>query len=80
MIFNLCSVATLCVIYILFIYRYVTSLLQTNIVYVNTVAAKKESLFPNPDKFDPERWARDKPHPFSILLFGFGARSCYGKE
>ena len=54
-------------------------LLQTGITYLNSIVGKKESLFPNPDKFDPDRWARDKPHPFSVLTFGFGARGCYGE-
>ena len=52
--------------------------IQTNIVYINSVAGKKPDIFPNPEVFDPERWARDKPHPFAHLLFGFGPRSCYG--
>ena len=56
-------------------------LLQTGIIYLSAVAGKKKSLFSNPDKFDPDRWARDKSqsHPFSVLTFGFGARGCYGE-
>ena len=52
--------------------------MQTNIVYLNSVAGKNENIFPNPETFDPERWTRDKPHPFALLLFGFGPRGCYG--
>ena len=42
------------------------------------LAGRNEQLFPNPEKFDPARWARDKPHPFAVLPFGFGPRACYG--
>ena len=54
--------------------------MQTNILYINSIAAKNEQLFPNAKKFDPGRWARDKPDPFAILPFGFGPRSCYGQS
>ena len=53
--------------------------MQTNLVYLNSVAAKNKDIFPNPEVFDPERWARDKPNPFALLLFGFGPRMCYGE-
>ena len=52
--------------------------MQTNVVYLTFIAGMNEKLFPNPDKFDPERWARDKPNPFAVLPFGFGPRACYG--
>lgn len=44
---------------------------------------KNEKFYPNPDKFHPERWLRDKSethcragvaNPFSFLPFGYGAR------
>ena len=54
-------------------------LMQTNVGFLNSIAGKNEQLFPNSEKFDPERWARDKPNPFAVLSFGFGARNCYGK-
>ena len=53
--------------------------IQTSIVYLNSVAAKNKDIFHNPEVFDPERWARDKPNPFALLLFGFGPRMCYGE-
>lgn len=52
--------------------------LQTNVAYLNSVIGKNEKLFPNPENFDPARWARDKPNPFALLPFGFGPRNCYG--
>ena len=53
--------------------------MQTSLVYLNSVAAKNKDIFPNPEVFDPERWARDKPNPFALLVFGFGPRMCYGE-
>ena len=53
--------------------------MQTSLVYLNSVAAKNKHIFPNPEVFDPERWARDKPNPFALLPFGFGPRMCYGE-
>ncbi|KAK7788927.1 hypothetical protein R5R35_014078 [Gryllus longicercus] len=40
-------------------------------------------LFPDPDKFDPERFSQaNEPHavPFSYLPFGAGPRSCIGMQ
>ena len=42
-------------------------------------AGRDEKLFPDPLKFDPERWNRDETHSFAIQPFGFGPRGCYGK-
>lgn len=39
-------------------------------------------LFPEPEKFIPERWSRDNkdpPNVFASLPFGFGARMCVGE-
>ena len=59
--------------------HYTLCVLQTNVCYLIFIAAKNEQLFPNADKFDPARWARDEPNPFAVLPFGFGPRSCYGE-
>ena len=55
--------------------------IQTQILYSNFEAGQNEDLFPNPDKFDPDRWARDEDErsAFVSLPFGFGPRACYGK-
>ena len=57
---------------LLYLYFNTLSLLriQTNIVYLNSVAAKNKDIFHNPGVFDPERWARDKPNPYAVLIFG----------
>ena len=55
-------------------------ILQTNVWYLAFIPAKDERIFPNPEKFDPARWARDRPNPFATLPFGFGPRSCYGEQ
>ncbi|GFR86455.1 sterol 26-hydroxylase, mitochondrial [Elysia marginata] len=51
------------------------------------VMSRDEKVFPNPDEFHPERWLREGrdeneplPHPFSLLPFGSGVRSCVGRR
>lgn len=43
---------------------------------------KDPSIFPEPEKFDPERFseqrAEDKKVPYSFIPFGGGARQCLG--
>ena len=48
-------------------------------IYSGYSAGRDEKLFPNPMKFNPERWKRDESHAFAIQPFGFGPRGCYGK-
>ena len=35
-------------------------------------------LFKDPQQFNPDRWATDDIHPFTMLPFGFGPRGCWG--
>ena len=45
------------------------------------VVGSLPELFPEPDKFRPERWSRDNkevPDSFSSLPFSFGRRMCVG--
>ena len=52
---------------------------QTLISYNGLCAGQNEKYFKNPHKYDPDRWTRDVIHPFSLLPFGVGARSCWGR-
>ncbi|GAB1610196.1 probable cytochrome P450 12a5, mitochondrial [Argonauta hians] len=47
--------------------------------------AMSEEFFENATEFKPNRWLRDSPereitHPFAVMQFGFGPRSCLGKR
>ncbi|XP_068185618.1 cytochrome P450 [Antennarius striatus] len=44
-----------------------------------------ETIFPDPQAFQPERWLRGaeekfKKHPFGSVPFGFGIRACLGRR
>ncbi len=57
--------------------------LQTLIVMSNIAAGTDPKLFPDPYSFKPERWDRGNeqlPNSFSSLPFGYGRRSCVGKN
>jgi cytochrome P450 len=38
----------------------------------------REDLYPDPDRFRPERFLERKPSPFEFIAFGGGARRCLG--
>ncbi|KAL5995038.1 hypothetical protein ACLOJK_025096 [Asimina triloba] len=42
--------------------------------------SKSEEYFPEPQKFDPWRFERDSPIPYTFIPFGGGPRMCPGKE
>jgi cytochrome P450 len=41
---------------------------------------RRADYFPNPEKFDPDRWLGEEPPPFSYVPFGAGARRCIGED
>jgi cytochrome P450 family 138 len=50
---------------------------HTVIVSISTLHADPE-LFPDPDRFDPQRYVGTKPPSFAWLAYGGGSRRCVG--
>ncbi|CAI9719319.1 cytochrome P450 27C1-like [Octopus vulgaris] len=49
----------------------------------NYAMSRDERNFPNANEFIPERWFRSdtrKFHPFAVIPFGHGSRSCIGRR
>lgn len=68
-------------------------LLQTHVIFPHLVVSNVDEYFPQPEKFIPERWLKNKAefsecpahnrtqiHPFVSLPFGYGRRSCLGRR
>ncbi|XP_077293107.1 cytochrome P450 CYP12A2-like isoform X1 [Arctopsyche grandis] len=57
--------------------------------FLHMAISVSEKHFPRPQEYIPERWLREnidsdisykKAHPFCMMHFGFGARSCIGRR
>lgn len=59
---------------------------QTHVIFPHYVLSNKESYFPEPTKFIPERWLKNEEqsqkdiHRFVSLPFGYGRRTCIGRR
>ncbi|TKR73228.1 hypothetical protein L596_020563 [Steinernema carpocapsae] len=53
---------------------------KVNVTAQLSVILNDESDFPNPGKFDPERYIKDKELIKHVIAFGIGKRSCVGES
>ncbi|XP_046624865.1 probable cytochrome P450 12a5, mitochondrial isoform X1 [Neodiprion virginianus] len=58
---------------------------DTYVIMANQISSHREENFEDPEKFKPERWLsnnteRGEHQAFSSLPFGYGVRSCLGKQ
>ncbi|XP_032684777.1 probable cytochrome P450 12a5, mitochondrial isoform X2 [Odontomachus brunneus] len=58
----------------------------TFVIMANQITSQREQLFEDPEKYRPERWLNQDEHAhnfyqeYSCLPFGYGARSCLGRN
>ncbi|MCX4241154.1 cytochrome P450 [Paraliomyxa miuraensis] len=50
----------------------------TTLLLSALVTHRMPSVWPDPERFDPERWQSRRPTPFEYLPFGAGPRLCLG--
>ncbi len=50
----------------------------TPVVWSQFVTHHLPELYPDPERFDPDRWLSIKPSPYEYLPFGAGPRMCIG--
>jgi cytochrome P450 len=52
----------------------------TTVFLAPLILHRRAEYFPDPQRFDPERWLGAEPPPFAYVPFGGGARRCIGEE
>ncbi|MFJ3221548.1 cytochrome P450 [Kitasatospora sp. NPDC086801] len=52
----------------------------TTVVYSPYLLHRQPALFPDPDRFDPERWVGVHPQRGPFIGFGAGPRRCVGEQ
>lgn len=53
---------------------------KTTVFIAPLALHRRADYFPNPDRFDPDRWLGEEPPPFAYVPFGGGARRCIGED
>ena len=53
---------------------------KTTVFLAPLILHRNARYFPDPQRFDPDRWRDFDPPPFAYVPFGGGARRCIGEE
>jgi cytochrome P450 len=53
---------------------------KTTVFMAPLMLHRRAEFFPDPERFDPDRWLTANPPPFAYVPFGGGARRCIGEE
>ena len=53
---------------------------NTTVFLAPLILHRRADYFPDPDRFEPDRWLGNDPPPFAYVPFGGGARRCIGED